>query len=464
MSSILVAAIVLLGLLATIMTPYAALLAYEWTSYLPPNAISHGPFAQIQFPRITAVVAILAFFALQRDKFAKLGPGVFIIGVYALWVTITTFFFAVGDPHDVMWKYDKAIKTIIMAGFLYLMTDSRARMEAFLSLYALAMSYWILSGAMRTILSGGGGYGSIQAGGKYLISDSSTLVIATILAGVLVAWIGKHSILAPFKDSRIYRWGAFAFIGFCVVLIIGTRSRTGLIAGSLATAFFIFKSKHRIGPIVLAGAAVALVAMFAPPDWFERMATILDAGGEDMDQSAAGRLDSWTWAWNYALEHPFTGGGFRVFYKLHWVEMGGVLRVVDSHSYFFEILAEQGFTGLFIFFSLVGVAGSGLYRLERRTRDVAGYEWAHDLARAMQVGMVALLTGGLFVGIGHFSLMWDFLAVAAALPRVVALERMRAGEPALEAPGRRSAIGAKPASQRPARPNARPARPLRPAE
>ncbi len=432
MSSVLVACIVVLSLLATVLTPYAALLAYEWTSYLPPNTVSFGPFAQAQFPRITALAAMLAFVFLQRDKFSKIGPGLFLIGAYGVWITITSNFFAVAGPSLVMWKYNIAIKTVVMAGVLYLMTDSRARLEAFLSIYVLAISYWIVMGAVKTLLTGGG-YGLVSSGGDYLFADGSTLSVGAIMAGIVIAWVGKHSVLAPFYNDRIYRTAALIFIGICAVLVIGTQARTGLIAGVAAYGYYVLKSRHRVPAVIVAAIAGAAIFTFAPPDWLERMSSIT-ASGDARDQSAAGRFQAWGWAWEYAKNHPFTGGGFRVFYALNIVELeNGKTRIIDSHSYFFEILAEQGFTGLFIFLSLAGVSWFGLLRLERQLRDDDDYVWAKDLARTMQYALVALLTGGLFIGIGHFALTWDFLAIAAALPRIIALERERAGHAPLSA-------------------------------
>ncbi|MEL6364788.1 MAG: putative O-glycosylation ligase, exosortase A system-associated [Pseudomonadota bacterium] len=426
MSSILIALMIFIMVLATTLTPYAALLAYEWTSYLPVGQMSYGPLAGIKYPKFTAAIVIIAFAVSQRDKFSKVGPAAFLIAAYAVWVTITSYFTAVADPSWVMVKWDNAVKTIIMAWFLYMMTDSRARMEAFLSLYAIALSYWIVAGAWQTIVSGGG-YGSVAAGGGYLLADGSVLTIATIIACCAVYWISKYTVLAPPGFKKFYPLLAYGFMALSVIMIIGTQARTGLVAGVAAFAWYLVKAKKKGPPIALAGLAAVLIFSFAPAEWFERMSTIFADSEGNREGSSAGRVMAWLWGWNYVLENPVFGGGFRVYYALHVVTMeNGVTRIIDSHSWFFEILVEQGFVGMAIFASLCASAGFGLFGVEQRLKGDPEYEWARDLSRFLQIGLVGLLIGGLFVGIGHFAIMWDMLAICAALPRVVALEKKRA--------------------------------------
>ena len=57
MSSLLVGLIFFLGIIASLLTPYAALLVYEWASYLPPYLITYGPLSDLPYGKLGALAA-----------------------------------------------------------------------------------------------------------------------------------------------------------------------------------------------------------------------------------------------------------------------------------------------------------------------------------------------------------------------------------------------------------------------
>jgi len=168
-------------------------------------------------------------------------------------------------------------------------------------------------------------------------------------------------------------------------------------------------------------AAVVVVLLFevAPESWFQRMDTTVEY---ENDASALDRLAAWTWSWQMALDHPLTGGGFRVF-VLNKVPGGeGYL---EAHNSFFEVLAEHGFIGLALFCWLIAASYRSCGTVRRLAADASDLAWAQDLAGMVQISLLVFVAGSMFISIATSPFLFDLVPIAIGLRSIVERERAR---------------------------------------
>jgi hypothetical protein len=89
------------------------------------------------------------------------------------------------------------------------------------------------------------------------------------------------------------------------------------------------------------------------------------------------------------------------------------------HSSYFEMLGEQGYPGLILFFLIHGI---GIFRMEilrRRYKDSEADPWLSPLATALQSGHLVYLVGSLFVGIAYQPFVYMLIGTQIGLDTLV---------------------------------------------
>jgi probable O-glycosylation ligase (exosortase A-associated) len=163
-----------------------------------------------------------------------------------------------------------------------------------------------------------------------------------------------------------------------------------------------------------------IVLSLMPGTWWDRMGTIQNY---EQDASAMGRINAWTYAVNLALDRPLVGGGFQAFNRQLFYKYAPVPEDFhDAHSIYFEVLAEQGFVGFFLFLGLGARAFFTAGGIVRRTRDRPELRWANDLGSMLQVSLVGYAVGGTFLGMAYFDLFYHLCALVVLTHVVVKTE------------------------------------------
>jgi probable O-glycosylation ligase (exosortase A-associated) len=179
----------------------------------------------------------------------------------------------------------------------------------------------------------------------------------------------------------------------------------------------------------------------APQRWYERMDTTIHY---QHDTSATSRIDAWKWSYDFALDHPITGGGFKAAELFRSPEGGWM----EAHNIFFEVMAEHGFVGLAIFCGLLFAAYWNCRAVRRKSRKVPDLAWTADLAIQIQIGILVFVAGGFFVSIATDPFLYDWIAIAIGLRGIVEREivaQRRAAESIT--PTARSTFGISPAAE-----------------
>jgi probable O-glycosylation ligase (exosortase A-associated) len=417
-----IGALILLGL----RKPFIFVLGYAYVDIVSPQRLSYYLLNSLPVSLIFFVLALGGFLAVDDKKGTRLAGRQVLMILLLLWCGYTTF--TADFPAAAAEKWGWVWKALLFAIFLPFTLRTRLRIEGLLLFMVVSAGSIIVTGGIKTMI-GGGGYGTLNLG----LSDNSGLYEGSTISTVAIAIIPTILFLARYgtvfpRDWKV-RLYAIALVFACLLIPIGTVTRTGLICIGLVAIMGLRDSKRRL--LYMAGMGVALVVAipFLPASYTQRMHTIQ---GYQADESASTRVAVWGWTWNYVQDHP-AGGGFNAYLGNHIkIELKDARgqpinnqveydKARAFHSAYFEMLGEQGFPGLFLWAAL---HLSSLFRLEmlrRRFRKATNpdEEWIAPLATALQHGHIIYLVGSLFIGIAFQPFVYMMIASEIGLDSYV---------------------------------------------
>jgi probable O-glycosylation ligase (exosortase A-associated) len=400
----------LAALLATgFRRPFLFVLAYAYIDIVSPQRLTYLLLNSVPISMLAVALAVAGWLAFDDKKDARVAPRQFLIVLllgYCFYTTLHADF-----PLEAKDKWEWVWKALAFAAFLPLTLRTRLRIESLLLFMVLSAASIIIVGGIKTVGSGGG-YGELNLmvtnnSGLYEGSTISTVAIAII---PLIVWFTRHgTIFAP--DWKVKAF-SYALIFACLLIPVGTSTRTGLLCIGLLALLMIRDTKRKFIYLAALGGLGLVAVPFLPSAFTERMETIKTY---QADASASTRIAVWKWTMDYVKTHPL-GGGFEAYRqnqiryeKVAVQEDGGQAKVdrsleVDKarayHSAYFEMLGEQGYPGLAIWL-LINVAG--LFRMEvlrqRYRKPEPGQEWIGPLASALQSAHVIYLLGAVFIAI-----------------------------------------------------------------
>ncbi|MCP5264933.1 MAG: putative O-glycosylation ligase, exosortase A system-associated [Burkholderiaceae bacterium] len=419
-------ATLLLALPVCLRFPFIGFLLYCWFDLAAPHVVFWNSLEFLPLAQLIGVATLAGVFVYWRGP-RMINAFTVLLLMYVVWFTIT--YFQAFVPDAAHFKWDRSMKVFVPLAIMSMMLTTRARIELVMWMLVGVITASAIRGAALTLIWGGGGLVVIGPLGSF-IEDRNVFATVMVMAIPLAIYLGAHSLHRP--KAGIGRLIAIVVPLLILVAVVGTFSRGGLLAlaavGLTAVAF----SRHKfVIAVTVVIAAVALIR-FAPESWIERMGTTAEYKA---DASAMGRIKSWTFAVNLVREHPL-GGGFAVFHLNHVEDAVGTEGYLDAHSWFFEILAEQGIPGIVLVLAIFLGALYRLYRVMRLSRASPELKWAGSLARTLFLAQCAMMSGGFFVGIGSYS--FTYLVSMCAFSLYVIVRKPTAvaiGEPVESAEG-----------------------------
>ena len=432
--------------------PFLLIPLYVYIDVVSPQRLTYYLLNTVPISLI-AVVAAVGGWALADDKTGlKVAPRQLLIVVLIGYMGLTTL--AADFPVDAQDKWEWVWKSLAFGAFLPLTLRTRLRIEALLLFMLLSAATIIVVGGIKTVLTHGGGYGELDLmvnnnSGMY---EGSTISMAAIAIIPIIWWFTRYgTIFRPDWRVKVF---ALALSGACLLIPIGTSTRTGFLCIGLIAVLELRTVKRKA--LYIAGlAALGLVAVpFLPSAFTDRMSTIKTY---QADESASTRIAVWGWTLDYVKAHPF-GGGFYAFkgnklrYELKAEDgKGGTAAAPERvttdearawHSSYFEMLGEQGYPGLLLWLTIQVIGLVRMEMLRRRFRDPeVPLHWAGSLAGALQSAQLVYLLGSGFVGIASNPFIYMLIGAQIGLDTYVAkqardaaprsIRRARPGGPAL---------------------------------
>lgn len=404
--------------------PQVALAGVIWIDLYKPQLLSYS-FLLEKPLSLLMVGYFLVVMVLNFDKFRR--PSkisyVFIVLAFMVWITITTIYsefpFAAWPKHDI------AFKTILFSFFIPFVLRRRDEIELFVWVVIASLGCYMFLAGIKAML-GGGGYGVnlINNHPGMTWNEGSTLATQAISLMPFLYYASKYSLIVERHPQLKKILAVFAFS--CLMVLVGTQARTGLVALFMLVLMAIYYSKSKVKMVLSAALVPLLILPFLPSAWFERMSTISDTKQES---SAHGRVVVWRWTIDYVSDRPFMGGGFQAYLandgKLADYSKDGEVEIEHPggkafHNIFIEVLGEHGYVGLALFLSIIGQA----LLTARKIYNFSGSDdWQRAMATTVFVSLSVYCVGGMFIGVAFFPWIYYMLGVAIALNNSMQLGR-----------------------------------------
>lgn len=429
----------------TLLAPFVGVLSMVVLNYLSPERSAYGLLGNLNFSMIFGVATLVSAVLVDRKKQNPVHPISILIGIFLIWICVTTQFSWV-DSEVVGEKWSRTFKVIGFSLFSITLISTRVRLEAFIWVIVLCISYYVFTGAAKTILSGGGGYTVIGNESGFL-GPRSHFATAIVMIVPLVWFLARHTLI--FEKFRFPTPAMAGVIALSLIALVGTQSRTGFLAAAAAGLVALLRAKFKFKALALASVVGLLAFLLAPSDWINRMQTIEQY---EQDGSAMARIQSWQFAIDVARRSPITGGGFKVFVLNVPVESDEYLssigdgegqnrgtrrvdRWLEAHSIYFEVLGEHGYVGLMIFLAVIASCIVTCLKTIARLRETAGMEWAVDLSTALLISFVAYCVGGAFISIASHAILYDFAVIVVATNLICRRAQAKVEHSSVKRPG-----------------------------
>lgn len=398
----LVLALVVFSLLPLVVTsPYIGVLVWSWLDYMNPQRLTWGFAYSFPWVEIVAIATIVGFILSGEEKLRMPVKGVTICFILLLvWAAVTSYFAFVPD---VAWvRYSVFAKTMVLVFLTLILIQTRERIHWLVWVIVLSIGFFGVKGGLFTIATGGNYH--VFGPEKSFIHNNNALALAM---GMVIPLMRYLQLQAAKKWVRIALWCAMGLTSFA---ILGTYSRGGMLTLAAVLMMLFWKTRGKLLLGIALIIALPIMLAFIPQKWYQRMGTIETY---QQDASAMGRIQSWKFATNIALHRPLVGGGFRPYLDHNawqkYAPPGSIPRAI--HSIYFKMLGNQGFVGFAIYMVLLFLSWRNLVWVRKRTKHLADWKWAYDLASMLIVSGVAYGVGGAFAPLSYFDLAYQLLAI-----------------------------------------------------
>jgi probable O-glycosylation ligase (exosortase A-associated) len=417
--------------------PFIFVLVYAYIDIVSPQRLTYLLLNSVPISLIAVGLSVLGWLAIDDKRDVRVAPRqlmIVLLLAYCFYTTKNADF-----KVEALDKWDWVWKALAFAAFLPLTLRTKLRIESLLLFMILSAASIIIVGGIKT-LGSGGGYGELNLmvannSGLYEGSTISTVAIAIV---PLIVWFMRFGTIFP-PDWKVKAF-CIALIFACLLIPIGTSTRTGLLCIGLVALLMLRDTKRKFVYLAALGCLGLAAVPFLPSAFTERMGTIKTYKA---DASASTRLAVWQWTMDYAKTHPM-GGGFEAYRQNHIryekvaVESDGTGQAtvdrsleVDKarayHSAYFEMLGEQGYPGLALWLTINLL---GIFRMEvlrqRYKQPEPGQEWVAPLASALQTAHIVYMLGATFIAIAFQPFVYMLIGAQIGLDTYMARKREEA--------------------------------------
>lgn len=359
-------------------------------------------------PLLLSWLAIISREGGVRKTFMEVHPAIF----------MTMFLFIGWTLLSAAWAEDassvlSSVFRYSLAMILVFVVYTAVRGERDLTMIVGAMVVGAFSAAVYGFLHPATQYGQL---GRL----TGTLGNPNELAAALVLGIGLAGGLAAISKSPLARISAIGAGLVCLIAILLTGSRGGLIALAVMLLASIVIARGRRLALTMVTMTVLLVGvgwmvMAAPREQRERL---LHPG------SGSGRTDIWTVGGRMVGANPIQGvgaGNFSVS-SIHYLLRPGSLPnsryIADTpevaENMYLEVTAELGLVGLALFLTMI-MFGLGCAMAALSKFDEIGERRLYTLTAAVAVALIGLLTADVFAAEEYARELWLLLGLGPAL-------------------------------------------------
>ncbi|PPD05242.1 MAG: putative O-glycosylation ligase, exosortase A system-associated [Methylobacter sp.] len=400
-----------LCIFAAVKKPWYGVLSLAIFSYLNPHAYAWG---SVRFLPVYMVLFLVVSIRTFNTKDKQPLPNDWRVKTFiCLWLYYFITCSAAYLP-DIAWSRLWTISKIYLP-FIFTLLLINTREKLFYLIVTMAASIGVVSvkGGIFAVLTG---FAGRVYGPPLTQFEENNLFAVTMLMNVPLLLIWRHG-----TSNMLIKKAIFFSIPIIYCAALSSFSRGALLTMTALTLLLLWHSKHKLFamPMIFVGAVVA--SGFLPQSWYERMNTLQTY---DEDSSAMGRIVVWIDGWKHTLDHPLTGTGFD-----GWI----YLTERDWHSSYVEMFSEHGFIAFGLWISLIVGTLMNLSSLAKKTKNIAGMEWASHTAYMLRASLVCYMVGGAFLGLSYFDFLYHIIFIAVLLKKFI-LEELAVKEGAKPKP------------------------------
>lgn len=387
--------------------PYWGVYLWSWVGYMNPHRLGWGFMYSFPVAQLIALITLGSFVVSGERKRFPYNLILIVWGAFIFWLCFTTVFAYHRD--EALIQLNRTLKIQLFIALTLMMINNRERLELLVWVIAFSIGFFGIKGGIFTLIKGGG---------SMVLGPPSSFIEGNNEIGFAITLIlPLFNYLRLSVNNKLIKHLLFLSIVLCSFAILGSNSRGAFLALGASLFVLWLQSSKKVFSAVIILSVAALSLSFMPQKFFDRMSTIKTY---EQDASAMGRINSWNFAYNLSLEHPFTGGGFGAFSKeLFELYAPDPLNHHDAHSIYFEVLGEQGYIGLFLFLLIGLLSWNNARFVIKYSRLDSNLSWAAELAKMIQVSLVGYAVGGAFLGLAYFDLPYHFMAILILLREIV---------------------------------------------
>ncbi|MFL6675152.1 MAG: putative O-glycosylation ligase, exosortase A system-associated [Massilia sp.] len=390
--------------------PVIGVFLFTWVSLMNPHRLAYGAAFDFPFAAVIVVVTLFGMLISREPKRVPITPLTVVLILFMCWMTLTGL--SAFEPERAWGEWNRVFKTFFMVLVTLAVINSEKDIKAFAWVVGLSLGFYGFKGGLFTLLSGGSSR-VLGPAGSY-IEDNNDLALALIMTVPLIWYLQSRA------TKKWMRYGLMALALLTLTAAAGSYSRGALLAGSAMLFFLWLKSQNKARTGVALLLIVPLLYLVMPEQWFSRMNTIDDYHS---DGSAMGRINSWSFATNLALDN-LMGGGYLTFTPRMFQRYApDPLGVHAPHSIYFQVLGEHGFIGLALFLTFLFLAWRTAGRVIKYCKGQPELKWAADLSAMCQVSLIGYIVGGAFLSLAYFDLFYDIVALPLLLEKLLMFKK-----------------------------------------
>ena len=396
--------------------PFAGVLAWTWFTLMQPHREVYGFFSStLRINLVVAVVTILTWYFAKQRKLPPLDGTVVAFMMFLVWMTFNNVFAV--DPSQAWLMWDRNWKIIALVLMMWATATSKVRIHAVVWVAVICLFYYGVKGGILSIASGG--LKTIDGPLGTIISDNNHLAVALLMTLPLANYLRSHT-ANPWLRIALVAGFALTFLA-----VVGSYSRGAFLALAALGIVALVHSRNKFLYVIFGAALAVPVFYFMPAEYYERIATLNDPNS---DASFQGRIQAWKVAFFYARDHFPFGAGFDgtqlSVYRYYFPD------AADSraaHSIYFQVLGDTGFLGLGIYLTILLLAFLNCRKIRMATRNKPDLAWARDLAKMIELSLVAFCVGGAALSLAYYdmALIW----AGGILPGLCRLARQTDDQP-----------------------------------
>lgn len=261
------------------------------------------------------------------------------------------------------------------------------------------------------------------------------------LAGICLLLLSVALAVFAGEVDKRYKLAALGTAGFIAFIIFITQSRGALIALGVfvIVALRRMPKRQRIRAAFVAAALGGVVVLFAPSSVWDRLSGLTNLTSTDnlsqvdTEGSATQRFEIWKVARTIIAEHPITGVGIGAYPQEHVQvavrpEFNPTARGLrDTHSMYFNVMAETGVPGFLIFVSLLVAT---VRYVERTRRRVARFLPSQALQiQFLELGLLAFCVAAIWGSYAKLNVLYLHLVLMWVAAKLAERELVEATRP-----------------------------------